>query len=153
MNLLLLASVRWLIGTFTVAQSMNRTGRFIALITFKVPAIALDRHARSELKNHGRMVLLLASLIRLLLELPMPMRFYWLNYIWPATDAYCVWWIWCEYSSSDTCASLTRSHCSKLNGRNGHFTTSRWLALCFGPRRSFSFSSSSPRYVPHDGIS
>ncbi|CAF0942170.1 unnamed protein product [Adineta steineri] len=28
----------------------------------------------------------------------MPMSYYYLNYIWPATNGYCVWWTYCEYS-------------------------------------------------------
>ncbi|CAF1490035.1 unnamed protein product [Adineta steineri] len=30
----------------------------------------------------------------------MPMSYYYLNYIWPSTNAYCVWWTWCEFSLS-----------------------------------------------------
>jgi hypothetical protein len=29
----------------------------------------------------------------------MPTSYYYLGRIWPATDAYCVWWEWFEYTS------------------------------------------------------
>ncbi|CAF3424809.1 unnamed protein product, partial [Rotaria sp. Silwood2] len=28
----------------------------------------------------------------------MPMSYYYMNYIWPPTNTYCVWWTWCEFS-------------------------------------------------------
>ena len=54
--------------------------------------------ASFKLKNHGWLVLLTVNFLQLTIDLPMPMSYYYLNFAWPSTTAYCVWWTWCEFS-------------------------------------------------------
>ncbi|CAF1501526.1 unnamed protein product [Adineta steineri] len=87
---------------------MERQSKFILMVIFEIPAIILsllifiyfifNRPARSKVKNHGWIILLTNTFFQLILNLPMPMSYFYLNYIWPSTNAYCVWWTWCEYS-------------------------------------------------------
>ncbi|CAF1297473.1 unnamed protein product [Adineta steineri] len=82
--------------------------KFILILTFEIPAIfvsiliflhfAVHHESRSKLKNHGWFILLLVNFIQLTVDLPMPMSFYYINRIWPKTNAYCVWWTWFEFS-------------------------------------------------------
>ncbi|CAF1218307.1 unnamed protein product [Adineta steineri] len=58
----------------------------------------LNRQARSKQKNHGWLILLIMNFFQLILDLPMPMSYYYLGTVWPTSNIYCTWWIWCEYS-------------------------------------------------------
>jgi hypothetical protein len=87
---------------------MELRSRFILMVALEIPAIfvsiilfvyfAFNRPVCSKLKNHGWIILLIVNFFQLTLHLPMPMSYYYLSYIWPATNAYCVWWTYCEYS-------------------------------------------------------
>ncbi|UJR17799.1 hypothetical protein I4U23_004698 [Adineta vaga] len=87
---------------------MEQQSKFILIFAFEIPAIVLsiilfvyfvsNRPIRSKLKNHGWFILLTINFFQLTLRMPMPMSYYYLNYIWPPTNAYCLWWTWCEYS-------------------------------------------------------
>jgi hypothetical protein len=89
---------------------MHDTVKFILLLVLDIPAIIISvlsfvyfnshRAARSKPKNHVWLVLLIVIFLQLIINLPMPMSFYYLGRIWPRTDAYCVWWTWYEYSSN-----------------------------------------------------
>ncbi len=83
--------------------------KFVLLLVFEIPAIFVSipifiyfitHHVdRSKPKNHVWLVLLVVTFLQLIINLPMPMSFYYLGQIWPATNAYCVWWTWYEYST------------------------------------------------------
>ncbi|CAF3316324.1 unnamed protein product [Rotaria sp. Silwood2] len=78
------------------------------MLVFEVPAIffsilifvhiALNHEARSKLKNHGWLVLITTNFFQLVIDLPMPMSYYRMDAVWPASNTYCVWWTWCEFS-------------------------------------------------------
>jgi hypothetical protein len=87
---------------------MDRMIKFISMLIFEIPAIllsivifayfAMNRQARSKLKNHGWLVLLISNFIQLILDLPMPMSYFHSGGVWPESNAYCVWWTWCDFS-------------------------------------------------------
>jgi hypothetical protein len=87
---------------------MDRTTKFVLMLVLEIPAIifsivifvhfALNRQARSQLKNHGWLVLLIVNFFQLVIDLPMPMSYCYENSVWPTSSAYCVWWTWCEFS-------------------------------------------------------
>ncbi|CAF0806106.1 unnamed protein product [Adineta ricciae] len=78
------------------------------MIILEIPAIllsivilvyfVLDRQARSKLKNHGWIVLLLSNFLQLIINLPMPMSYYYRGTVWPQTNSYCTWWATSEFS-------------------------------------------------------
>ncbi|CAF1426083.1 unnamed protein product [Adineta steineri] len=78
------------------------------MLIFEVLAIALslvifvhfavNHQVRSKLKNHGWLVLLICNFVQLILDLPMPMSYYYVGSVWPTSNIFCVWWTWCEYS-------------------------------------------------------
>lgn len=82
--------------------------KFILLLVLDIPAVFISlvifiyclshRRICSKPKNHVWLLLLTFNFLQLLINLPMPMSFYYLTRIWPATNAYCVWWTWYEYS-------------------------------------------------------
>lgn len=84
--------------------------KFIFMVVFEIPAIffsiviltyfSLNREARAQLKNQGWFTLIIVNLVQILIDLPMPMSYYRMGVVWPATNAYCVWWTWCEFSLS-----------------------------------------------------
>ncbi|CAF2684220.1 unnamed protein product [Rotaria sp. Silwood2] len=37
-------------------------------------------------------------MFQLLMDLPMPMSYYYMEIVWPQSYPYCVWWTWCEFS-------------------------------------------------------
>jgi len=84
--------------------------KFILLLILEIPAVFVSififqyfishRIARSKLKNHVWLVLLILNFLQLLINLPMPMSFYYIGRIWPPTNAYCVWWTWYQYSTN-----------------------------------------------------
>ncbi|CAF3366106.1 unnamed protein product [Rotaria socialis] len=59
---------------------------------------ARNHEVRSKFKNHGWFVLIIVNFTQLLLDLPMPMNYYRMGTVWPASNEYCVWWTWCEFS-------------------------------------------------------
>ncbi|CAF1570228.1 unnamed protein product [Adineta steineri] len=87
---------------------MDHLSKLIVMLILEIPSIVLSililiyfgmyREARSELRNHGWFILLIVNFFQLIINLPMPLSYYYLNKISPATNAYCVWWTWCEYS-------------------------------------------------------
>ena len=87
---------------------MDHLTKFILMLILEIPAIllsililiyfAMNRHARSKPKNHGWIVLLIVNFVQLIFDLPMPISYFHLNDVWPASNAYCAWWIWCEFS-------------------------------------------------------
>jgi hypothetical protein len=87
---------------------MDRMTNFILMLILEIPAIvlsivifahfALNRQARSKLKNHGWIVLLIVNFFQLTVDLPMPMSYFRLSTVWPPSNAYCVWWTWYEFS-------------------------------------------------------
>jgi hypothetical protein len=91
--------------------------KFVLLLVFEIPAVFVSipifiyfitHHVdRSKPKNHVWLVLLVVTFLQLIINLPMPMSFYYLGQIWPATNAYCVWWTWYEYSTTAMSLILT----------------------------------------------
>ena len=59
---------------------------------------AFNRRICLQLKNHGWVFLLIINFFQLTLHLPMPMSYFYVGYVWPATNTYCLWWTFCEYS-------------------------------------------------------
>ena len=91
---------------------MDHRGKFIFLVVFEIPAVFLsfilfiyfffNRPIYSKLKNHGWIILLTLNFLQLTFHLPMPMSYYYINYISPQKSTYCVWWTWCEYTLNIT---------------------------------------------------
>ena len=89
---------------------MTNTIRFLLLSIFEISAIGVSvlmlvyfvrrPLVRSKSKNHIWIILLAFNFVQLLVLIPMPISFYYLERIWPATNTYCVWWNWYEYSSN-----------------------------------------------------
>ena len=89
---------------------MQEIAKSLLLFAFEIPAIVISiwifvclihrRNIRSDSKNHVWIIILLLNFVQLLVLIPMPTSFYYLGRIWPATDLYCVWWTWFEYSSN-----------------------------------------------------
>jgi hypothetical protein len=89
-------------------HKMHLRSKFSMMLAFEIPAIcfsiiifayfALNRTVRAKVQNHGWFVLLVVNFIQLVIDLPMPMSYYYLDKIFPASNAYCVWWTWCEFS-------------------------------------------------------
>ena len=87
-----------------------RRVKFILLITLQIPAITLtlfmfafiikDRTFLAKLQNQPLVILLIINFLSLTIDLPMPIHFYSLGYVNPATAAYCTWWTFFEYSSN-----------------------------------------------------
>ena len=65
------------------------------MLAFQIPAIilsivifvyfAFNCPVCFKLKNHGWLILLIVNFFQLLFNLPMPMSYNYLNYIWPPT--------------------------------------------------------------------
>ncbi|UJR24164.1 hypothetical protein I4U23_027130 [Adineta vaga] len=87
---------------------MYSTSKFSILLAFEIPAIifsiiifayfAVNRTARTKVQNHGWLVLLIVSFIQVIINLPMPISYYYLGRVVPASDTYCAWWTWFEFS-------------------------------------------------------
>ncbi|CAF1334183.1 unnamed protein product [Adineta ricciae] len=87
---------------------MQSASKFSILLALEIPAIffsiiifvyfAANRMARSKFQNHGWLVLVTISFIQIVIDLPMPMSFYYVGRVIPASDLYCVWWTWSEFS-------------------------------------------------------
>lgn len=87
---------------------MQQEIKFLLLLILQIPAIfisiiifvyfALNRIARSKLKNHIWIVLLILNFFYLVSDLPMSMSYFYQGRVWPEKNAYCVWWTWYEYS-------------------------------------------------------
>ncbi|CAF0985435.1 unnamed protein product [Adineta ricciae] len=86
--------------------------QFILLLTFLIPALILssvvlvhflsNREVRNKAPNHGWMILLILNFFQLLLNIPMPLNYYYSNRTGPGTNGYCIWWTWCEFSFNST---------------------------------------------------
>ncbi|CAF3694619.1 unnamed protein product [Rotaria sp. Silwood1] len=50
------------------------------------------------LQNQALFILLIVNFIELVADLPMPISFYYLGHISPATNSYCIWWTFFEYN-------------------------------------------------------
>ena len=82
---------------FSVMISFQIGSIFTSLIIFT--SFALNRQVRIDSRNHSLLLLLIISFLQVLTDLPMPIDFFRLNgIVQPATSAYCIWWIWYEFS-------------------------------------------------------
>ncbi len=82
--------------------------KFILLITLQIPGIILTlliftflithRTMLKNLQNQSLIFLLIINFLSLTVDLPMPINFYRLGYVSPATAGYCTWWTFFEYS-------------------------------------------------------
>lgn len=82
--------------------------KFIMFIILVIPAFLISivifayfikhRATLNALQNQALLLLLIVNFIELVSDLPMPISFYYLGYIYPATHAYCSWWTFFEYN-------------------------------------------------------
>jgi hypothetical protein len=82
--------------------------KFILLITLQIPGIILTlliftflithRTMLKDVQNQPLIFLLIINFLSLTIDLPMPINFYRLGYVSPATAGYCTWWTFFEYS-------------------------------------------------------
>lgn len=83
--------------------------KFILLISFQIVSIlvslviflsfTLNRELRVETRNHSLLLLLIINFIQVVTNLPVPINFFRLNgLVQPATAAFCIGWIWYEFS-------------------------------------------------------
>ncbi|CAF3270734.1 unnamed protein product [Rotaria sp. Silwood2] len=86
---------------------LHRT-KFFLYITLQLPAVAITvlifafllkhRAALKLLQNQALLVLMIINFLELVVDMPMPIHYYYLGYVDPATPGYCTWWTYCEYS-------------------------------------------------------
>ncbi|CAF3413521.1 unnamed protein product [Rotaria socialis] len=86
---------------------LHRT-KFFILISLQIPAIIISllifvffinhRTTLNALQNQALLLLLIVGFVELTADLPMPIRYYYLGYVTPATPGYCNWWTFFEYS-------------------------------------------------------
>jgi hypothetical protein len=60
-----------------------------------------------DIRHKALFLLLTVNFIQLAFDLPMPIHFYYVGYIEPATPTYCTWWTFFEYSLDVIIADLT----------------------------------------------
>jgi hypothetical protein len=82
--------------------------KFLILLCLQIPSILLSvlifafffthRTVLRNLQNQALLVLLVVNFVQVTCDLPMPIQFYRLGYISPATAAYCTWWTFFEFS-------------------------------------------------------
>lgn len=83
-----------------IKKNMYSMSKFILILVLEIPAIilsliiltyfALNRQIRLKLKNHGWLILLISNFFQLIVDLPMPMSYYRMESVWPASNSYCV---------------------------------------------------------------
>ena len=89
--------------------SLTYSVKFAVLISLEIPSILISllifiyfgiyRRTRIKDHHHSILLLLLINFFQVVTDLPMPMSFFRLNgIVQPATSAYCIWWIWYEFS-------------------------------------------------------
>ena len=92
---------------------MSHSIKFAILITLEFPSIFISMlifgyfgyYHRTKITdyNHSILLLLAINFLQVLVDLPMPINYFRLNgLVRPATAAYCVWWIWFEFSLNTT---------------------------------------------------
>ena len=82
--------------------------KFILLLVLQIPALLLilmifiyfltNRRQLKDVRHKALLLLLIVNFIELTFDMPMPIHFYALGYVSPATPAYCTWWTFFEYS-------------------------------------------------------
>ena len=87
---------------------IHRFTKFLIILIVGIPSILfsitiigyfmINRGARSQLRNHGWLVLICVFLAQVTTDFPMAMSYYYYNQIRPESYAYCVWWTWYEFS-------------------------------------------------------
>ena len=90
--------------------------KFGVLLFIQVPSMitsllifwffATHRRLLREPRHQALFLLLAINFLQLTFDLPMPMHFYRIGYIAPATPAYCTWWTFFEYNLEVTTAML-----------------------------------------------
>jgi hypothetical protein len=95
-------------GTFEDDKFVLHHVKFLILISLQIPSILLSiliftfffthRTVLRNLQNQALLVLLVVNFVQVTCDLPMPIQFYRLGYISPATAAYCTWWTFFEFS-------------------------------------------------------
>ncbi|UJR32524.1 hypothetical protein I4U23_019986 [Adineta vaga] len=81
--------------------------KFIFLLTFQIFGIAISllifwfflthRALLRDIRHQAILLLLGNNFIQLTCDLPMPIYFYYIGHVNPATSAYCTWWTFFEY--------------------------------------------------------
>ncbi|CAF1675034.1 unnamed protein product [Rotaria magnacalcarata] len=94
--------------TFEDSKFVLHRTKFFILITLQIPAIIISllifaffikhRTTLNALQNQALLILLIVTFVELVADLPMPINYYYLGYVSPATPSYCNWWTFFEYS-------------------------------------------------------
>ncbi len=93
--------------------SLTYSVKFAVLISLEIPSVLISllifiyfgiyRRTRIKDHHHSILLLLLINFFQVVTDLPMPMSFFhWNGIVQPATSAYCIWWIWYEFSLNTT---------------------------------------------------
>lgn len=82
--------------------------KFIILLVLQVPSILASlfifffygkhQHLLKDVRHQSLMALLIVNFLQLTMDMPMPIHFYHIGYVDPATHGYCTWWTFFEYS-------------------------------------------------------
>ena len=131
-------------------DSSSYSTKFTLLILLEIPAILISvavfvhflssRAVRKKRHQHSVFVLLFVNFLQISFDVPISLAYYHAGgFVRPAVDAYCTWWIFCDYSLYSMNATLMAwisierhlllFHEDLLGGVD---TCQRWL-LHFGP--------------------
>lgn len=82
--------------------------KFLLLLFLQIPAIIVSlvifffykKHPDllKNIRHQSLIILLIVNFLQLTIDMPMPIHFYRLGYISPATSSYCTWWTFFEYN-------------------------------------------------------
>jgi hypothetical protein len=82
--------------------------KFLILVILQIPSIILSvfifaffvthQALLRTPQNQALLLLLLVNFVQVSFDLPMPIHFYYLGHVSPATAAYCTWWTFFEYT-------------------------------------------------------
>ncbi|CAF1052241.1 unnamed protein product [Rotaria sordida] len=82
--------------------------KFFILIILQISAIVISllifaffithRAILNILQNQALLALIIVNFVELVADLSMPISFYYLGYVKPATNGYCIWWTFFEYN-------------------------------------------------------
>ena len=82
--------------------------KFILLLFLQIPSIIVSLvifffykkrpYLLKNIRHQSLLILLAVNFLQLTVDMPMPIHFYHLGYISPATSSYCTWWTFFEYN-------------------------------------------------------
>lgn len=90
--------------------------KFVLILIFQILSLSIcilifwffnkHRPLLHDLRHQALLFLLIINFIQLLIDLPMPLNFYYIGYVSPAVPAYCTWWTFFEYTLDVACGLL-----------------------------------------------